>query len=118
MSCRCCLHLRCAQISLGLVLPTLMLWRAQCQAAQQWVAEQQAREQPRARRRRLHPGRQPPTVAEMELAASQYATVAAPVLQAAQAFPGGWLVLPPVAAMLAWVAAVLTRTKWAVPCAL
>lgn len=113
-----------AQVSAGLVLPTLLVWRAQWQAAREWASEQQAREQPwqqpRQRRRwasgsSLAAPRQT-TVAEMELAASQYATVAAPALQAADAFPGGWATVALAAGLLAWVAGVLLRHRWAAPC--
>lgn len=102
------------------MLPTLLVWRAQWHAACDWASQQQAREQPWQRRRAaggapLAANRQT-TVAEMELAASQYATVAAPALQAADAFPGGWATAAIAAGLGAWVAAVLWRARWAAPC--
>lgn len=101
------------QVSIGYALPTLLVWRAQLQAARKWAEEQGAREAPRQPRRR--PG-ELSTVVEMELASSQYATVCSPALQLARSFPGGTPTVVAVAGMFAWLAAVLLRAKWAGSC--
>lgn len=80
------------------------------------MAEQQARSEPR--RRHNHASGPPlPSVAEMELQESQYATVAAPVLAAVDSFVGGWPgIVAPLAALLTWVAGVLLRHRLAPAC--
>lgn len=78
------------QASLGLVLPTLLVWRAQLSAA------------------RRHAARHPGTAAEAELARSAYERLCAPVLEMADAF-GGAAVPTVLGALAGYVASLLVR---------
>ena len=99
------LHLPChaaLQCSLGLVLPTLLVWQAQLQAVH-------ALEQ-REHSRRGGEAREPAAT----LDGSQYAWLCRPVLQAAEAF-GGWLVPLAGAALVGFVAALLVQSQAVMP---
>lgn len=101
------------QISVGLVLPTLVVWQAQMELARQYASGQLAQ-----RRRwggRGQRGASPPQhddrAAQAELACSEYSTVCLPVLQSAAAC--GWAVILGLSALLTFVAAVVWQSKWA-----
>ena len=81
------------QASLGLVLPTLLVWREQLAAA------------------RRHAARHPGTAAEAELAGSAYERLCAPVLETADAF-GGAAVPTVLGALAGYVASLLVREAW------
>lgn len=84
----------CLQASLGFVLPTLLVWRAQLGAARRYVGG------------RAHTdGVRGAEQAEAELRRSQYTWVCAPVLRAAHMW--GWAVNTALAALLGFGAAVL-----------
>lgn len=102
-----------AQLSVGLVLPTLLVWSAQLNAAKEWAMRQQAttlqQQQRHGRARgpltfdRAHPADKLAVVRH-----SQWGQVCDPVLQAAAACPGGWLVALPATAILGFVVAVVS----------
>lgn len=90
---------------MGLVLPTLLVWRAQLQAAHALEQRQQERS------RRAGEAREPAPTLE----GSQYAWLCLPVLQAAEAFFGSWLVPLTGAALVGFVAALLVQSQAMTP---
>ena len=86
------------QCSLGLMLPTLLVWRAQLRAVH---ALEQRRRQRRSR------------AAAPALQGSQYAWLCQPLLQGAEAC--GWLVPLAGAALVGFVAALVVQSRAARP---
>ena len=109
----CCSTL---QVSLGYVLPTLMVWQGQVAAAREWAAataEQQlqaAPPSPRAAAERRPAA--PLSAAHAELQRSWYTRVCVPVLAVADGCPGGWGVCVFLSGMIGgYLAAVLVEPQ-------
>ena len=98
------------QASVGLMLPTLMVWRAQLELARRHASGQ--RGQRRAREGGPHrPAQHDQSMAEAEaeLASSEYGQVCLPVMQAAAGY--GFAVIIGLAALLAFAAALMWQSK-------
>lgn len=83
----------CLQASLGFLVPTLYVWRAQLITALKHVEAQ-----PQGWRRRE---------AEDELHRSAYAWLCSPVVQAVEAVPGGWTLASALAALASFCCGVV-----------
>ena len=97
---------RWLQVSLGFLLPTLVVWQAQLEAAQQYASGQRGQRPLRGSSPPLHHMR----AAQAELACSGYSRVCLPVVQSAAAY--GWSIILGLAALLTFVAAVVWQSKW------
>jgi hypothetical protein len=95
------------QVSLGFMLPTLVVWQAQLEAAQQYASGQRGQ-------RQLRGSSSPPLhdmrAAQAELACSEYTRVCLPVVQSAAEY--GWSIIMGLLALLTFVAAVVWQSKW------